>query len=412
MINNSGSTSTRIDAIDTFRGLTIFLMVFVIQVAGYRNLPQQMSWFGSLPVSTWHHAEAAWEQIAEGKKAEGLTDEQIASLPEANLKNIGLTVTDLVAPFFVFIVGLCIPLSRLTRGKEWRRRVFSRTFKLYIAGVLYISLIFGISWWWGILQAIALSYLIASLSMQLSRRGRWIAIFGLLAFHIVMSQFVGWWLHTGETSQPFFKIGQLDGSLMRPLRIHCLPWVSISYACITMVGVLLGEAVATKESRKIVRLGSMLAGIFMAGGYIIHRIGYSTGIWGLCFNKADVSASYAMFTAGLACLVFVGIYYIVDLKGYKKWTTPFRVLGVNALLAYFMQIVMRLTFRALGLEAFFSGYPNQTLTQWAGLWQSPVWQHFLLDKTGYNGLLWGLIWTMCLWTIIRFCNKRNIYWKL
>jgi len=411
-VNNSRSASMRIDAIDTFRGLTIFLMVFVIQVAGYRNLPQQMSWFGSLPVSTWHHSEAAWEQIVEEKKAEGLTDKQIASLPEANLRNIGLTLTDLVAPFFVFIVGLCIPLSRLTRGKEWRRRVFTRTFKLYFAGVLYISLIFGISWWWGILQAIALSYLIASFSMQLSRRGRWGLIFSLLAFHIVMSQFVGWWLNFGDTSQPFFKIGQLDGSLTRPLRVHCLPWVSISYACITMVGVLLGEAVAIKESRKIVRQGLTLAGVFMFGGYAIHWIGYSTETWKLCFNKADVSASYAMFTAGLASLVFVGIYYLVDLKGYKKWTTPFCVLGVNALLAYFMQIVMRLTFRALGVEAFFSGYPNQTLTQWSGIFNCPVWQHFLLDKTGYNGLLWGLIWTMCLWAIIRFCNRHNIYWKL
>jgi predicted acyltransferase len=171
-MSNPQAAPNRIDAIDTFRGLTIFLMVFVIAIAGYHTLPQKTSWLGSLPVSTWHHAEVAWEQFEAAKIAEGLTLEEIQALPEYKLKNVGLTITDLVAPFFVFIVGLCIPLSRSRRGKEWWHRVWTRTLKLLLAGVLYISLILGLSWWWGILQAIAISYLIASLSLRLSPRGR------------------------------------------------------------------------------------------------------------------------------------------------------------------------------------------------------------------------------------------------
>jgi len=74
-------------------------MVFVIAVAAenYRPLPQTMSWFGSLPVSTWNHAEVGWERFVEEKKSAGLTDEQINQLPEAGLKNVGLTATDIVA---------------------------------------------------------------------------------------------------------------------------------------------------------------------------------------------------------------------------------------------------------------------------------------------------------------------------
>ncbi len=411
-MNTILESKKRIEAIDTFRGITIFLMVLVIAVAGYHPLPQTMSWFGSLPVSTWHHAEAAWEDFETEKVSEGLSPEQVEELPEHHLKNVGLTITDLVAPFFVFIVGLCIPLSQQCRGREWWHRVINRTVKLLAAGVLYISLIFGLSWWWGILQAIAIAYFMGSVMLLLPKWGRWASVFGILVFHMIMSEFAPWWLHFGETSEPFFRISVLNGSLAKPLRLHCLPWVSISYGAMTMIGVLLGEAVVRKEASLIFRQGFLLVLIFMVPGYLIHKIGLMTGHALFCFNKADVSASYAMFSAGFASLVFVGIYYLVDIRGYHRWTYPFKVMGVNALLAYFMQVIMRLGFRALGLEAFFSGHRNATLTQWANLFNSPIWHSFLLDKSGANGLLWGLIWTASLWTIIYFCNRKNIYWRL
>lgn len=412
MNESSLRPTERLQAIDTFRGLTIFLMVLVIAVAGYRPLPHTRSWFGSLPVSTWHHAEVGWEEFVAEKSAAGLTPEQIAALPEYHLQNVGLTLTDLVAPFFVFIVGLCIPLSRARRGAEWLRRVLTRTVKLILAGILYISLILGLSWWWGILQAIGIAYLMGSLLLYIPSRWRWSVILGVLLLHMLMSALVPWWLHFGETSAPFFTIANLNGSILKPLRLHCLPWVSISYGAMTMIGVLLGEAVASKDAKQIYRRGLLLAVVFMLLGYLIHKVGLVSGYTGLCFNKVDVTASYAMFTSGLASLVFVGIYYIVDVKGWRTWTKPFQVVGVNALLAYFMQIIMRLGFRALRLEPFFAGHPNEQLQQWAQLIPAPWWQHFLLDKSGYNGLLWGLIWTMCLWLIIYYCNKKNIYWKL
>jgi predicted acyltransferase len=406
--------SQRIYAIDTFRGITIFAMIFVIAVAagGYRDLPQDMSWFGSLNVSTWNHADVAWAQFVEQKLQQGYTQEQILNMPQAKLKDVGLTVTDLVAPFFVFIVGLCIPLSRARRGREWWNRVFKRTGMLIAAGILYISLILGLSWWWGILQAIGIAYLMGSASLKLSMRGRWIAIFAVLAFHLVMSASVDWWLNFGHNDQPFFRIDTLHGSMTRPLTVHCLPWTSIGYGVMTMIAVLLGEAVATREPKKIFRQGLLLAAIFMTLGYLIHKIALITGHPHLAFNKPDVSSAYAAFTAGLAALFFIFIYWITDIKNWKKWTFVFNVLGVNALLAYFMQVIMRLFFRALHIEDFFDGKPNPLLEQWAGLFDSPLWQKFLLDKSGYNGMLWGLIWTACLWGIIYFCNKKGIYWKL
>lgn len=404
----------RIEAIDVFRGLTIFLMFFVIAIGagGYRDLPQKASWFGSLPISTWNHADIAWERFVEEKLESGLTHEDILALPEARLKNVGLTITDLVAPFFIFIVGLCLPLSKSKHGKAWWNHVLSRTVKLILLGIFYISLILGISWWWGILQAIGLSYFIAAASLKLSRKGRWIAVFSLLSLHMVMSHYTHWWLAFGDTSEPFFRISTLYGSMARPLRIHCLPWVSVSYGALTIIGVMLGEAVFTKEPKRILSDAFRLGAIFMAIGYAIHKIGLLTGQTGLSFNKPDVTASYSLFTAGLACVVFGFIYWIVDVRKYRYWTFPFKELGLNALLAYFMQILMRIFFRALHLEPFFSGEENEFLLQWASIWSWKGWHAFLLDKSGYNGLFWAFLWSVCLWFCVYAFNKRKIFWKL
>jgi predicted acyltransferase len=405
---------TRVESVDAFRGLSILLMIYVIAVAAadYRNLPQSMSWFGSLPVSTWNHAEVGWDRFVEEMKRTGLTDGQIDQLPQARLKNVGLTVTDLVAPFFVFIVGIAIPLSRSRRGVEWWHHVMVRTFMLILAGVVYISLIFGLSWWWGILQAIGVAYFMGAASIKLSRRGRWIAIVGLLAFHMLMSHYVGWWLHWGESPGPFWTISQVHGNWMKPLTIHCRPWVSISYGVMTMIGVLIGEAVATGERAAITRVSLTVGCLFAGIGFGVHTAGLATGATEFCFNKPDVTASYAMFASGMGSLAFLALYYVIDVWRVKKWAYPLKVFGANALLSYFLQVIMRIFFRALHLEPFFSGQPNDTLQQWAGLFDTPGWSAFLLDKTGYNGVLWGLIWTFCLWLIVWYCNKRNIYWRL
>jgi predicted acyltransferase len=412
--NVSKPPRVRVESVDAFRGLTIMLMVFVIAVAAenYRPLPQTMSWFGSLPVSTWNHAEVGWERFVEEKKSAGLTDEQINKLPEAGLKNVGLTVTDLVAPFFVFIVGIAIPLSKGRRGREWWRHVLIRTIMLILAGVVYISLILGLSWWWGILQAIGVAYFMGAASMKLSRTGRWVAIFAVLAFHMTMSHYFTWWLRFGDTPEPFWTISHLHGSWAKPLILHCRPWVSISYGVMTMIGVLLGEAVAGGKRTEITRAAIVVGGIFTFAGFAMHSAGLFTGATELCFNKPDVTASYAMFASGVGAFVFLLLYYVIDVSGLRKWAYPLKVFGANALLAYFMQIIMRIFFRALHLEEFFAGQPNDTLKQWASLIHAPAWSAFFLDKSGYNGVLWGALWTLCLWMIVWYCNKREFYWKL
>ena len=424
----------RVESIDAFRGFTIFSMIFVIMVAGYKNLPLTFPHFNSAPVSTFKHAAEDGEPkewaFWEGKKTSSIYKEAKiveridnkfynVSLPDEKtgnpktFKNVrvthakplypgdriiaihrkgkdvpefrgignGCTFTDWVAPFFVFIVGLCIPLSRKRRGKEWWRHVGFRTIGLIIAGVIYISLILKTSYWWGILQAIGVAYFMGAFFMRLEFWKRWIAVAAIAFIHGFMSWKFRWWLELGVGGSGFLTVANPGGNPLRPLIVHCTPWASISYGLITVIGTLLGEAIVSRDSKKIIRQSLLIGVICCIVGYLLH-------LFQAPMNKDYVSPSYSIFTSGLGALCFLGFYLVIDLWGYKKWAVPFNVFGANALLAYFMQPVVRIFISALGFYAFFRGHSG-----WYGMWA-------------------GFLWTMLLWCVVLWCNKKNVYWKL
>ncbi len=351
----------RVMSIDAFRGFTVLAMIFVIQVAGYKNLPLTGEWFGSVPVSHFHHAAEAPGGIG-----------------------IGCTFTDLVAPYFVFIVGMCIPLSRRRRGGEWWNHVLSRTFMLIFLGVLYISLILSLSYWWGILQAIGIAYFMGAAAMLLPIWGRWALVAAIAAFHLVMSHIFPWWTTLGEEGAGMLSITNLTGDPLKPLIVHCTPWASISWGLITIVGTILGEAVATRSHKKIIAQSILVGIVFSLAGYILHRINWPH----FAMNKETVSSSYSLFTSGISALTFLIFYLIMDVGGFQKWAWIFIVFGANALLGYFMQPVVRIFITALGFRQFMVGHE------------------------GWMGMYYGLMWTALLWVVVYWFNKRNIYWKI
>ncbi len=361
--------SRRITSIDAFRGFTVLSMIFVIQVAGYTNLPLTMSWFGSQPVSTFKHAA----------EAAGATT------------GIGLTFTDLVAPFFVFIVGMVLPLSRQRRGKEWWAHVGKRTGMLILLGVIYISLALGsahewggLSYWWGVLQAIGIAYFIGAVSMLLQKWQRWILVFAIASFHLYMSLNFNWWLHLGNPQNGFITIANTAGDPLTPLTVHCTPWASISYGIIAIIGTILGESILSKSHKTII-INSLVIGIVLCvTGYVFHLYNWPT----FAMNKETVSVSYAIFSSGVSAITFLIFYLIMDVGKYQKWAWAFIVFGSNALLGYFLQPIVRIFVDALGFKPYYSGL------------------------SGWYGMFIGLAWTALLWAVLLWCNKRNIYWRI
>jgi predicted acyltransferase len=433
--NATPKPKQRLESIDAFRGFTIFAMIFVIMVAGYKHLPLTFPHFGSVPVSTFKHAGEddgpetwmRWEgnnpvtkyrpAKIEAEKANQFYD--IAVLNEkgdttASFKDvkvwtakplhpeesmvavyktnetqptfqqlgIGCTFTDLVAPFFVFIVGLCIPLSRQRRGADWWQHVGFRTLGLIIAGMIYISLIFKLSYFWGILQAIGVAYFMGAAFMLFPTLWRWIAVFAVALIHSWLTFHVPWWVELGDKSKPFLTILNPTGDMLRPLTIHCTPWGSISYGIMTVIGTLLGEAIATRDKMKILKQSLLIGIVFTIVGYLMHIYQYP-------INKDVVSSSYAFFTSGIGAITFLIFYWIIDIWQLKwGWVWFLGVYGSNALLAYFMQPVVRIFLTALGPYEGLKGH------------------------MGWNGMLAGLEWTMLLWCVVLWFNRKGLYWKL
>jgi predicted acyltransferase len=86
------------------------------------------------------------------------------------------------------------------------------------------------------------------------------------------------------------------------------------------------------------------AGLFFFGTVLL-AVGWS---WSLLFplNKSLWTSSYVVYTSGLALLTLAFCYWLIDIKGYKRWAWPFVVFGVNALALFVFSGIMA---RMLGM---------------------------------------------------------------
>ena len=104
-------------------------------------------------------------------------------------------------------------------------------------------------------------------------------------------------------------------------------WLDATAIATAFAGVLTGTWLKSNRND-----AEKINGVFFFGVSLV-AVGW---IWNLFFpiNKALWTSSYVVFMAGLA-LCFLGFcYWLVDIKGYQKWTKPFVIFGTNALALY------------------------------------------------------------------------------
>jgi predicted acyltransferase len=309
--------SQRLVSLDVFRGITIAGMILV-------NNP------GSWEHIYWPLEHAAWS---------------------------GWTPTDLVFPFFLFIVGVSITLAlgnRLERGGATRDvylKITKRTLIIFAIG-LFLNAIPDFSFTElripGVLQRIAVCYFFASIIFLNTKVRTQIAIvIGLLLFYWALVKLVpapGYAAGdlTKEGSLPSYIDRVVFGThVWRQAKVYDPEGIlsTIPAIATTLIGVLTGHWLRTEKTRY-----EKAAGIFVVGAICV-AIGWA---WNAFFpiNKALWTSSYVLFTGGLALQFLAFCYWLIDIKGYRRWAKPFEVFGLNAIALY---VVADLIAELLGL---------------------------------------------------------------
>ena len=315
----------RLLSLDFFRGLTVAAMILVNNPGSWGNIYAPLK-----------HAE--WN---------------------------GCTPTDLVFPFFLFIVGVSIAYAMGNKkedSKSHAKTIFKalkRTLILFGLG-LFLSLFpkvfteplsaFESVRIPGVLQRIAVVFFVSAIIfLKQTEKTIFKLIIAILVVYWALMMFVpvpdvgyanleketnlGAWLdRTILTEAHLWKAAKTwdpEGIL------STLPAIATG-----LFGVLVGAYL----KRKDVEAATKIAWLFSIGTLTI----LAGLIWDLQFpiNKALWTSSYVLYTGGLATVVLSLSYWIIDVNNYKSFTKPFVIYGVNAITVFFLSGLMP---RALNL---------------------------------------------------------------
>ena len=359
----------RVVSLDAFRGATMALMVLVNTPGDYGHV------YAPLEHSQWH----------------------------------GWTPTDVVFPSFMWIIGVAmmIVLARRLAAGVSRSRIFSQACRraviLYVLGlVVYAYPNFDLSTQrlFGVLQRIAICYLIATaIYLTTSIRGQILWILSLLG---------SYWLLMTLVPVPGYGAGRLDveGNFAHYIDrivlgahnyVYTKTWdpegiVSTLPAIATvLLGVMAGHILRIERT-----LTQRVVWLF-AAGVLLLAAGQVCSIW-LPINKKLWTSSFSLFMAGLDFVIFAGMVWLVDVRGYKRFTKPLVIMGMNAITVYMVSEILDQVFNVIHVT---SGGQSVTLHAWLGGLCGAV-------ASPYNAsLLFAILYTLLMYLMAYVMYRRG-----
>ena len=248
----------------------------------------------------------------------------------------GCTPTDLVFPFFLFIVGVSIALGVVPRAENGigraalRRDILLRASRIVLLGLA----LHAIAWFalqhpyfrpWGVLQRIGLCFgVVGLMALHPSARAHWACLAALL---------LGYWglLAAGGTYAPWLNVAsRVDTALLGPLayqfdaatgRGHDPEGLLSTLGAIatTLLGLRAGEWLRHGQLRRLCLAGLVA---LMLGAAWSQMLPFNKNLW---------TSSYVLWSGGWAMLALLASHVAIDLRG---WPALGRRFGVNAIAAY------------------------------------------------------------------------------
>lgn len=352
-MNNPSAHASRVLSIDVFRGIIIFTMVFVNELAGIADVPQ---WMKHLP---------------------------------ANVD--GMTFVDLVFPAFLFIVGMSIPFAiqaRANKGDselEIFKHIALRSLGLIVIGVFMVNAESGFD-----AAAMGISMPLWTLLMFICVLLIWSNYPKTLPPAIVIgAKLLGvaglamlWWMYkgpndTGMTTQWWGILGLIGwayliaGTLFlitRQFAVPAIQFFTLALAALALIGLFfvlsktplasvpvfqtLANANNNHTHAAIVLAGVILSQLFYFPNFATNKFKHYlifTGVIGvLAFASWQVSPiskiwatpSWALFSVFFCCLIFGAVYWLVDAKQQRAWTAFFEPSATNPLLVYILPYIV------------------------------------------------------------------------
>jgi len=295
---------TRIESVDVLRGLTVVAMILVNNPGTWTHI------YPPLRHAEWH----------------------------------GYTPTDLIFPFFLFIVGVSITLAYQTKILDYEtyKKIFFRSLRLIGLGLFlgwflpYFPFFKNIESlrFSGVLQRIGVVFLIAAL---LNLHSNWKILLCIISILLI-----GYFIWMGFVLLPNGSLPTFDRAPnnwanyvdVTVLKNHT--WKSdydpegllstLPAIATTLIGVLMGKLFLVKNDLKIVGVAVL--------GLLLVCFGYLWSYW-FPINKSLWSSSFVLVTAGWASILLSALYYLIDVKK-MTFGTVFKYVGLNAIAIFFL----------------------------------------------------------------------------
>lgn len=378
--------SERLLSLDVFRGITIASMILVNNPGSWSHL------FKPLEHAEWH----------------------------------GWTPTDLIFPFFLFIMGVAMAyafgkhLDNPAAKKALFPKILRRSLMLIGIGLLlnanaFILKIFFIekyTWadtylrWLGVLPRIGICYFFASMIiLKCKQAGRYSWTFALFFIYMLIFVFI-----PKSGGDPFCMIkGENIAFAIDKFVLGNHMWqtnnepeglLSTLPAIVSVLsGFFTGQWLKTAHSQMTKLAGMMIAGLFLTmQGYLFQEF--------MPLNKALWTITYVLFSSGMALQFLAVSYFLIDMQKVRSWATPFLAFGSNAIVVFCGSSLVGAT---LAYARFNFDGKVQSI-------KGIIYQYGLVEGIGLsplNGSLAYALGTIAVWgTVAYILYKKKIYVKI